>query len=765
MFEEVEYIQPGMINPDSLISYSNVIDGSYPWLVLSYYPVSKGFIFNFKGRWSVFSHNGFKVLHIFDRDKKLTRAIAIDERDENNVPKVIDTTVIIEDGECYICAFMPSNYSGLEFTCKIDLSIYNELITNNRANIFDVNDILEINNAEIEYENLNLLMDDEYIYNTNLAKFQKINQTNWASSGFVEVDLSQYNYYITSRFYEWIGVAAFDAEYNFIIKIANGNDIATPNKFKLNLPTNTKYISAGTSNKTNYEFAIYRSNKYNFTNAIERIDASIKQLEDSINTPVNNYYNNLSYEFPDTIIFNDLSLISTSSQYVSYENDLLIINYPNSSGNALVNIIETANNANYNYLKISITVDSIERLDENNGYLRLFTYTHKHDSETYIYTKRYEYKDSGTFEYTLDFQYMEVYEDIDTSYIRILISTLNALKVEISDIQIEWVSNNTDNNLYNGTLPDSLAYLNTKINAVQSSVATINSSKYFIGSNGDKYVTQINSNTNSLIAIPVIPRKSLFIGNSLIYGFGTYGMAASESSKCYYELVKSYILSQNPNAIVDKLYGSPFEHGETSEAHDDFFNNELLPMLSNDLDLISIQAVDNVNNDAKKALFPEDSIRYAKFIREHAPNARVIWVAGWYNHSYVPYVINACNKTGTEFVDIRPYFTAEGQNKLGGVYVYGTAARTYTIEVNSYTNNSSNNTVTFNITQNGNTFDVEDFPYESISITDNTLVITTYYNYINSTGVATHPGDLGHKNIANKILYATGMVDVENYYN
>ncbi len=50
-----------------------------------------------------------------------------------------------------------------------------------------------------------------------------------------------------------------------------------------------------------------------------------------------------------------------------------------------------------------------------------------------------------------------------------------------------------------------------------------------------------------------------------------------------------------------------------------------------DLDLIFIQLTDNVNTDKKISNFADAADRFMEYIKDLAPNARIIWIHGWYN--------------------------------------------------------------------------------------------------------------------------------------
>lgn len=234
----------------------------------------------------------------------------------------------------------------------------------------------------------------------------------------------------------------------------------------------------------------------------------------------------------------------------------------------------------------------------------------------------------------------------------------------------------------------------------------------FIAPNGENYVLQVSADGN-LIMTPVVPSKALFIGNSLLLGFGTFGMAASDSKHDYYYLVNEAITEKKSNYTASRMSGTTWEGATTAEAQEAFMNGTLLPKLSEDLELVIVQLGDNVNSDEKKAVFAEGSRNLLEFIRSNAPKARVAWVGAWYQtDEKQEQMIESCKKTGSTFVNIRDIVSSATKNAIGNTY------------------------------------------------TDDNGVVHT----IDNAGVASHPNDKGFRLIANRILYTLGIVDTPEYY-
>lgn len=221
-----------------------------------------------------------------------------------------------------------------------------------------------------------------------------------------------------------------------------------------------------------------------------------------------------------------------------------------------------------------------------------------------------------------------------------------------------------------------------------------------ISPEGLKYYLSVNVD-GSISTIRSIPRKVAVFGNSLTLGFGTFGMAASDSRHDYFHYVREYLLKLYPDLEMIR-YGASTWEGMTDSASRKEAVNGFIHNLSGQEDLVIIQLSDNVNTPAKKETFAEDTWTMLSMFRGACPQARIIWVAAWYGWSanFGP-IENACDELGIDLVDIRDLSqVAENQNKVGSTY------------------------------------------------TDDSGIV----HEITSSGVASHPGDIGMKRIADRII-------------
>lgn len=148
--------------------------------------------------------------------------------------------------------------------------------------------------------------------------------------------------------------------------------------------------------------------------------------------------------------------------------------------------------------------------------------------------------------------------------------------------------------------------------------------------NGLKYKLVVD-NSGALSTVNAVPNKVLIIGNSLTLEKGGIGMAASDGNHDFYQLVKNYILSANPNAkVADRTSFAVWEMAENTANRDMLFNGRIKPLLASDTDMVIVQLGDNVNTDARHATFANDVDKLIKNIRSVSPKATVIWVGSWF---------------------------------------------------------------------------------------------------------------------------------------
>ena len=278
-------------------------------------------------------------------------------------------------------------------------------------------------------------------------------------------------------------------------------------------------------------------------------------------------------------------------------------------------------------------------------------------------------RNSGSYLYTIDLNSYVVYQSLDLNanyYLAVVCKTdNNGDAYKFSEFSVYDHVTDLDNV---DDVNEALNYLNSSIIATDAKVDTISSNIKLTDENGTKYVLQaING---ELVLVPVLPSKILYIGNSLLLGFGDFGMAASNPQEDYYTYVNNYITSKGINVNASRVQGSNWEQCTTYSAQNEWISNTLIPMLDDTIELVIVQLSDNVNTDAKRAVFEQGSETLLRQIRRNAPNARVAWVSAWYPTPELQrQIAAACEKTGCTMIDVSTLKNVSGnQSYVGAIY-------------------------------------------------------------------------------------------------
>ena len=300
---------------------------------------------------------------------------------------------------------------------------------------------------------------------------------------------------------------------------------------------------------------------------------------------------------------------------------------------------------------------------------------------------------------------------------------------------------------------------------IKSQLSEFDSTK-LISPSGNGYRMAV-TDSGEIVAIPLIPNKGAFFGNSLITGFGEYGMAASQATKDWYYLVTEYLKRINSSFVAKPRKGASGFEGLTvtdAETVNGNIQSTFLNNLDGDENLVIVQLGDNVNTAEKNAAFHTTCAMVLKAIRQKCPNARVVWIGMWYASTERYNVIKqACEDTGCEYVFFDGLNDLSAQNAIGGkTYHESSASRSMTGVTEVIENTPTNITVKFTVGENSyeTTMDVDSYT----PLSGTTLQYVGHYQVIQSGGVASHPGDEGFRRIANRVLYELGYSDVEETY-
>lgn len=218
---------------------------------------------------------------------------------------------------------------------------------------------------------------------------------------------------------------------------------------------------------------------------------------------------------------------------------------------------------------------------------------------------------------------------------------------------------------------------------------------------GKKFRLLVDDSGN-LSTVSSIPNKVVIFGNSILSHpwLKGMGMAASAPDKDYFTLVKNYILSKNSSAVVERGNGADWESDPNNRRGT--FDGKMKPSLTPDTDIVILQFGDNLNTDEKRKNLETDIPNLVSWIRSSSPKALIYWVGIYYaSPDFVERIKGILAPLGVTFVDI---------------YQFSKDAK-YKSEMNKV------------------------------------LRLPDGSNYtITNPGVASHPGDLGHKAIADEII-------------
>lgn len=184
------------------------------------------------------------------------------------------------------------------------------------------------------------------------------------------------------------------------------------------------------------------------------------------------------------------------------------------------------------------------------------------------------------------------------------------------------------------------------------------------------------------ITVPLIPKKVLFVGNSILLGMNNaYGMCASSPQKDYFHYVSEAIKKKSPACIFLKLHGAGFEHAENAEMFENWYSKEINAYtgqppaeesFTEDLDLVILQLTDNINNPSKTEAFVYNIDTLLKRIKLRCPRARLLWIHGWYqrgNTTIYKKLLEVCRRWKIERIDISDLKSKENEAFMGQTYI------------------------------------------------------------------------------------------------
>ena len=372
-------------------------------------------------------------------------------------------------------------------------------------------------------------------------------------------------------------------------------------------------------------------------------------------------------------------------------------------------------------------------------------------------------KEDGEYSIAFDPAFYTVYNDVQQFYVWIsnesMTTGTDSLEVKLTGLRVEEYQDAVEAVNFSGDNTKEL--FESVDSAITNTKSLLTDTNLLVSPDGSKFELVV-ANNGSLSATPIIPSSGAFFGNSLISGFGSFGMAASAIDKDYYYLITEYIKTLNASFTYNKYTASAFEAIDNSANIDSTIQSVFLNNLTGTENLVVIQLGDNVNTPAKNAVFPESALKLCQDIRNHCPNARVFWMGMWYGSTERYQAIEtACNLTGVKFISLADLISDNTRNQIGNLSNIGTATRTLNNVVSVVENTSTNITVTFTVSSDTYVTTVD---VDSYTLNVDVLTYTGNFRIISSAGVASHPNDEGFRLISNKFLYESRLTNTQEQY-
>ena len=355
---------------------------------------------------------------------------------------------------------------------------------------------------------------------------------------------------------------------------------------------------------------------------------------------------------------NHLSIAGWLSSRMSLVNGVFTFNAP-SNGNCWADYILADSD-----LSSSDGIATVRfNVTDISGTFRVYLIFNNTSGKT-LYIELFDLSTAKEYEHEVDINYLTVYRDYDGNGVNFAVANVDHTGAYI--VIDKYDTTLADEFNFSG---DNVTEALVSINAKAERALKQDKANYLAAPNGDKYFAQIK-NDKSIVYVPVLTSNILYLGNSLLVGFGTHGMASATVNDDYYYKVNAYLTGQGKTLTTQKVSASDFEACTTDNEVNTWISQTLTSVVSNDRDLVIVQLGDNVNTSAKLAEFEKSCGTLLSYLRTNCPNARVAWVGMWYSSKdKLDIVKDACNKYGCAFVDISDLNIESNQAKIGDTYI------------------------------------------------------------------------------------------------
>ena len=274
------------------------------------------------------------------------------------------------------------------------------------------------------------------------------------------------------------------------------------------------------------------------------------------------------------------------------------------------------------------------------------------------------FTNSGSYNLQIDLSNLVVYQNLTAPYSIIFAGVSNEEPFEINNIKM-FVSDIYSNDLYDKNIENTFKNI---FNAIHTE--TLANQVVLTSPNGTKYQLFV-TDTGTLYTTGASIKKALYIGNSLLLGFGTHGMASYDTTDDYYAYLNDYLKTKDANFSASRISGTTIETATSTTTANNYVDNTIMPMMTSDTDLVIIQLGDNTANDETAMSLYETNITYLiNKLRSINSNVKILLVGVWYNaNKMIPIMTETAKKNNVILVNISSLSISANQNKVGAKYV------------------------------------------------------------------------------------------------
>ena len=440
---------------------------------------------------------------------------------------------------------------------------------------------------------------------------------------------------------EYISSDEIDEEDNSIVYVDNNNNVVSKNKVN-----KVMVCRGGIDDNKISENSTFSSKKISDlmkdNNIIIETDNFLLKTDDidvnkvKINNPI-------LHKYEDTI----------TPSIANKVGNKILINNGSSLGTLYLKSIIIKDKTNL--LKVRVSIDDL--LDRT----KLCILAYEEDSNVWSQIDIKTFTKKGNYETDIDVNALALKYDLDLARNYCVALTVESnSSMTISNFQV--FENLVEEE--NTSLLDSLSNIKYEISQKSNIIETVvngnasarSDSNCIVNEYGNRFALQMCG--TSLVAIPIIPKNVLYIGNNLLIGPNGYGEGGSETAD-YYSLVNNYIVSQSSNTVVtDRM---TFDYTTDSLT-------KIIERISPEVELVIVQLGDDYTNSDLNPFYLKMK-EILKCIRINAKKSRVAFVGTWiYSDEKTNAIKMACKETGSVFVDITGLSNKkDNKNKVTGM--------------------------------------------------------------------------------------------------